>query len=220
MSEITALLEASRTFAGLTAETLALLRAVARRRVLTDGEVLFRRGTPRSGLYVLVEGRLAIVHGDVDHEETLVVLGPGEAVGEGSLLHTSEHSATARSLGRALLLEFPREALREALARDGRAAIEVLSRVALNMNRRLQYASPRQVGLDKAYAAGTTRREHDLLGDRDVPDDALYGIQTLRAVENFPITGVRLSHFPVLVRSLAMVKQACARANRRLGLLS
>ena len=35
----------------------------------------------------------------------------------------------------------------------------------------------------------TTRREHDLLGDRDVPADAYYGVHTLRAVENFPITG-------------------------------
>jgi aspartate ammonia-lyase len=220
MDDIAVLMESSRDFAGLAAETLALLRAVARTRRLVDGEVLFRQGTPRAGLYVLVEGQLAIVRGHGDHEETLVVLGPGEAVGEGSLLHASEHTSTARARGATVLVEFPREELREALAADGRTAIEVIGRVALNMNRRLQYASPRQVGLDKAYAAGTTRREHDLLGDRDVPDDALYGIQTLRAVENFPITGVRLSHYPVLVRSLAMVKQACARANRALGLLT
>jgi aspartate ammonia-lyase len=87
------------------------------------------------------------------------------------------------------------------------------------MTRRLTYASSREVGLAKAYASGSTRREHDLLGERDVPQDALYGVQTLRAVENFPITGIRLSHFPALVRALAMVKQAAARANCRLGLL-
>lgn len=64
-----------------------------------------------------------------------------------------------------------------------------------------------------------TRREHDLLGDRDVPSDAYYGIQTLRAQENFHITGVPLSHFPKLIVALAQVKRAAARANRRLGAL-
>ncbi len=64
-----------------------------------------------------------------------------------------------------------------------------------------------------------TRREHDLLGDRDVPAEAYYGIQTLRAQENFHITDVPLSHFPKLIIALAQVKRAAARANKRLGAL-
>ncbi len=64
-----------------------------------------------------------------------------------------------------------------------------------------------------------TRREHDLLGDRDVPADAYYGVQTLRAQENFHITGVPLQHFPRMIEALAQVKRAAARANRRLGAL-
>ena len=65
-----------------------------------------------------------------------------------------------------------------------------------------------------------TRREHDLLGERDVPAAALYGIQTLRAMENFAISGVELHEFPTLVAGLASVKQAAALANRDLGLLT
>src|SRR5919109_4765767 len=64
-----------------------------------------------------------------------------------------------------------------------------------------------------------TRIEHDLLGDRDVPADAYYGIHTLRAVENFPITGIPISAYPDLVTALACVKQAAAIANCELGLL-
>ncbi len=72
----------------------------------------------------------------------------------------------------------------------------------------------------KAPCAGTNvRSEHDLLGDGDVPANALWGIHTKRAVANFPITGVPVGHFPELVRALALVKQAAARANRRLGYL-
>jgi aspartate ammonia-lyase len=45
-----------------------------------------------------------------------------------------------------------------------------------------------------------TRLEHDLLGERDVPGERYYGIQTLRALENFNITGIPISHYPRLVK--------------------
>ncbi|HEY5169073.1 MAG TPA: aspartate ammonia-lyase [Thermoleophilia bacterium] len=64
------------------------------------------------------------------------------------------------------------------------------------------------------------RVEHDLLGDREVPVDAYYGIHTLRARENFPITGIAISTYPDLVNALVSVKQAAAAANRDLGLLA
>ncbi|MCD9196180.1 aspartate ammonia-lyase [Streptomyces albireticuli] len=70
-----------------------------------------------------------------------------------------------------------------------------------------------------ASVPGPTRSEHDLLGDRDVPAAAYYGVHTLRAVENFPITGTPISAYPDLVTALAAVKQAAALANRDLGLL-
>ncbi len=64
-----------------------------------------------------------------------------------------------------------------------------------------------------------TRTEHDLLGDREVPADAYYGVHTLRAIENFPITGTPISIYSELVRALAAIKQAAAQANQALGLL-
>jgi aspartate ammonia-lyase len=64
-----------------------------------------------------------------------------------------------------------------------------------------------------------TRLEHDLLGDRQVPDSAYYGVHTLRALENFAVTGTAISIYPDLVGALACVKQAAAIANSELGLL-
>jgi aspartate ammonia-lyase len=64
-----------------------------------------------------------------------------------------------------------------------------------------------------------TRIEHDLLGDRAVPADAYYGIHTLRALENFAISGTPIAIYPDLVVALACVKQAAAIANAELGLL-
>jgi hypothetical protein len=65
-------------------------------------------------------------------------------------------------------------------------------------------------------SSGATRKETDLLGERQVPAGALYGIHTVRALENFP-----LSNRPVhvlLVHAFGAVKLACARANRALGI--
>ncbi len=65
----------------------------------------------------------------------------------------------------------------------------------------------------------STRLEHDSLGQREVPSDRYYGIQTLRALENFSITGIPIAHYPRLVHSLAYIKKAAALANIELELL-
>src|SRR6476660_7260299 len=59
------------------------------------------------------------------------------------------------------------------------------------------------------------RIERDSLGDVEVPNDALYGAQTARAIRNFPITGLR--PHPALVRATVLVKRAAAETNRDLG---
>lgn len=63
------------------------------------------------------------------------------------------------------------------------------------------------------------RTEHDLLGDREVPAEAYYGVHTLRALENFAITGTPISVYPELIKALACIKQAAALTNNELGML-
>ena len=65
-----------------------------------------------------------------------------------------------------------------------------------------------------------TRIEHDLIGDIEVPKDALWGVHTARAVANFPITGVSIGHYRNFVRAFGLVKAAAARANGTTGALS
>ena len=67
--------------------------------------------------------------------------------------------------------------------------------------------------------SGKTRREHDLLGEMEIPEEYYFGVQTMRAVENFHIIRVRLNFFPRLIHALADVNQGAAAANRDLGLL-
>jgi aspartate ammonia-lyase len=63
------------------------------------------------------------------------------------------------------------------------------------------------------------RVEHDFLGERNIPDEAYWGIHTLRAVENYPITGLKVGAYADIVRSLAFVKKAATQANHELGVL-
>jgi len=63
------------------------------------------------------------------------------------------------------------------------------------------------------------RLEKDLLGEREIPLDAYWGVHTLRAVENFPISGVPIGHYRSLVRGLGFIKEASARANQQLGVI-
>jgi aspartate ammonia-lyase len=63
------------------------------------------------------------------------------------------------------------------------------------------------------------RKEHDFLGELAIPEDAYYGVQTMRAVENFKISEVRLSQCHGLICALAYVKKAAALANMDLGVL-
>jgi aspartate ammonia-lyase len=65
--------------------------------------------------------------------------------------------------------------------------------------------------------AQKTRTESDLLGKKEIPFDAYYGVQTLRALENFQISGVKTNFYPDYVKAYAIVKLAAARANTETG---
>jgi aspartate ammonia-lyase len=64
-----------------------------------------------------------------------------------------------------------------------------------------------------------SRIEHDFLGEKEIPDNVYYGVQTLRAVENFSITGIVMSSQPLFIQAFGYVKKAAAMANRDCGIL-
>src|SRR5690606_25954449 len=63
------------------------------------------------------------------------------------------------------------------------------------------------------------RTESDLLGELQVPTSAYYGVQTQRALNNFKISNHKLNHYPIFVKSLAIVKLAAVETNFSLGLI-
>lgn len=65
-----------------------------------------------------------------------------------------------------------------------------------------------------------TRTESDLIGSREVPESALYGVQTLRGIENFRISKFHLNEYPLFIQALAITKMGATVANRELDLLT
>lgn len=70
--------------------------------------------------------------------------------------------------------------------------------------------------ITKMPLSGKTRKEHDLLGELEIPEEYYFGVQTMRALDNFHISRVRLCMYPYFIKALAMVKEAAAKANRDL----
>ena len=199
----------------LTADDVALLATRAQVLGYLKGAYIFHESQPRRFWGLVLKGRIELRKGPRGHPRVLAVLGAGDSFGEGSILDDYPHSASAFVVESTEVLQIPRDAIEE-LGRERPALYATLLGTAAQMIAgRLRSG----VGRSEAYLSGEVRREKDLLGEREVPASAYYGVQTLRAVENFPITGIPLSQYPQLVKALAAVKEAAARTNAELGLL-
>jgi len=206
---------------GVTESALHQLARLVETRWYDVDALLFQEGAPRQFMAILVTGAVAIEKSVNARPVRLVTVGAGEAVGEGVLLDDAPHGTSARALQRTAVLVLGAHTLPLMIKEHPALYAALVSKAARSISHRLAATDATLIGRGRTvgFTGARTRREHDLLGDRDVPDDALYGIQTLRALENFPITGVAIREFPSLVEALASVKLAAARANADLGLL-
>jgi aspartate ammonia-lyase len=183
--------------------------------------ILFEEGEHRQLLALLLSGAVAIEKRQNGRPVRLATLGPGEAVGEGLLLDDSTHGTSARAILPTAAYVLTREQVEEMLRESPTLYAALVGRAARAISHRLSAVDATLVGRGRTLGFGgtRTRTEHDLLGEREVPDEALYGVQTLRALENFAITGVALRECPALIEALTSVKEAAAMANAELGLL-
>jgi len=184
------------------------------------GGILFEENQPRENLFLIAEGTVVLFKkAPLGEEKELALFRRYDFLGEGALMDDYPHSTTARAVEPTTAFLLSRTAVHELMATDAPLVVKILSQTARVISRRMRQTTNQVVNAAAQYISGRTRREHDLLGERDVPAEFYYGIQTLRATENFPITGISISRFPDLIVALAQVKLAAARANRDLGLL-
>ena len=191
------------------------------RRTYAAGEWLFHESGPRLWCGVLLEGQVEIKKGLHGSEVHLASLGPGAMIGEAVLLDDdSAHSTSAYSIKGATTLEASVEAWGDLRQKKPDIFYRIVAQVARRISERLHYAATMLLSNERAGQLFTNvRREHDLLGDREIPNSAYYGIQTQRALENFPISGTPLKNFSHFVSALAYVKKSAAMANGELGVL-
>jgi aspartate ammonia-lyase len=206
---------------GLTDSALHQLSKLVQLVSYDGDEVLFEEGSPREFLAIIVSGAIAVEKGANGRPVRLVTLGAGQALGEGLLLDGSPHGTSARTVQRTEAYVLRASQMPEMIKEYPTLYAALVGRAARSISQRLAATDATLVGHGRVlgFTGARTRTEHDLLGEREVPEDALYGVQTLRAMENFPITGTPLREFPVLVEALAAVKEAAALANAELGLL-
>ncbi len=206
---------------GLTDTALHQLANHVETKSFALNEELFEQGAARRLMAILVTGSVSIEKNSSGRPIRLVTLGAGEAVGEGILLDDSTHGTTARALQETEAFILSKAAVETILKDHPSLYAALVGRAARAISRRLAATDATLAGRGRVLGFGglATRKEKDLLGTREIPDDALYGVQTLRALENFPITGIAIREFPSLIDALAAVKEAAAMANAELGLL-
>ncbi|HUW06537.1 MAG TPA: aspartate ammonia-lyase [Williamwhitmania sp.] len=203
-------------FRGLTDEEFAILAQKVVEKSYKVGELLFHENGRREDIFVIKEGRVELFKTNAYGVETrLAYFGKGDFLGEGSWASDSPHSTSSRALEPTIVYSINRDFF----SNNASTSLKIFSNIARVISRRMRNANVRMVSSAAQYESGRTRREHDLLGERDVPFEYYYGVQTLRALENFNISGVTLNFYPALIEALAKVKQAAALANNELGLM-
>ncbi len=184
------------------------------------GVFLFRENKKRTAVYIIYAGDVELLKKTPQGEQKrLAYFSMGDVIGEGAFIDDTPHSTSARTVTACTLFSLDRENIEALFKSHPALGMKISMQLTKVISKRMRSSNTRFVSLGTQYISGATRTEHDLLGNKEVPNEVYYGIQTLRAIENFDITGVPLNFYPDIVRAFAMVKQAAVRANYALGLL-
>ena len=208
-------------FANLNESQGVLLGKFLELKKLSKGETVFSAGDIRDRLRLILKGQVEVITTTfTDFDEPLTIYGRGQFLGETALLQGGTfHKASAVAVTDVEMLLLTRENFLKIMKEDQELSCQIQMNIGIFSFERLSRGAS-HLGVQYAgYSTGKVRLEHDLLGEREIPDDAYYGVQTLRALENFRITDVTLKKFPILIKSLAQVKKAAALANAQVGIL-
>ncbi|MZP81801.1 MAG: aspartate ammonia-lyase [Bacteroidales bacterium] len=214
--EIIEFLKKIELFRGLTDDEYQMLMCCVEVKTYRAYQFLFRENGRRENIFIIYEGEVELFKSNpYGVEMKLTYFSKGDFLGEGSWDTETPHSTSARTLAPTTVLTLANEVFNK----NATTTLKIFSNITRVISRRMRHANSRMINPAAQYESGRTRNEHDLLGNRDVPYEYYYGIQTLRALENFNISGVALNFFPMLIDALAMVKEAAAEANCELGLM-
>ena len=183
-------------------------------------EWLFHESSPRRWGGIILDGEVEIVrgvHGSTKHYATL---GAGQLISEDAFLGEVPHTSGAFTRLGATLWQITADQIKAFRTEKPEVFFRIVARVAARISERLRVVSQSIAQVKSpVHLKGAMRLEHDSLGEREIPEQAYYGVQTLRAIENFPISGVYVHNFEHMIEGLAFVKKAAAMANHELGVM-
>jgi len=205
---------------GISEADLKIFFAEGEEKVYKANEWLFQESTPRQWAGIILEGDIELVrglHGSSRHIATMI---EGALISEGTFLEGDAHSNGSFTRNGATVWQISKDKIEDLKAKSPELFYRIVSQIAVGINRRLRVLSAQLYkNRQEAHVVSGYRMEHDSLGQRELSDQVYYGVQTQRAMENFPISGVMVSNFEHLIEGLAMVKKAAALANNELGVL-
>jgi len=186
-----------------------------------ERDYLFEENSPRNKfLYIILEGEVELFkRTPFGEEKRLTFFGKYDFLGEGTIMADTPHSTSARTLQPTLTYCISGEGFNKLFNQQTNVALKIFRQISKVISRRMRQSNSKVINVGAQYESGRTRTEHDLLGEREVPNEVYYGIQTMRGIENFTISGITLNFFPELIIALASVKMAAAHTNHELGLL-
>ncbi len=205
---------------GISEEDLNAFFAEGERKEYQANEWLFHESTPREWAGIILDGDVELVrglHGSSRHVGSLIA---GTLLSEGAFLGDDPHSTGAYTRHGATVWQISKEKIAAYCDAHPDIFYRIVARVAVGVSRRMGLLSDQIYRGDKeASVDAGFRLEHDSLGQREVPAQVYYGVQTQRAMENFSISGISVSNFEHFISGLAMTKKAAALANSELGAL-
>lgn len=208
-------------FQDITTQDLKLFAKHAQRQERLAGEILFNAQNLTKTLYIIESGSIQLYDTQGETEQSLTVFSNYETIGENMLISPVEkHGLSARFLSDSIIYTIDRQDFLYLLSQRGDLSQKIFSAISQIIMRRMRHTSNHYENIAALYRSSNTRIEHDLLGDKEVPETAYYGVQTLRALENFNISGITLNFYPDFIQGLAKVKKAAAMANHDLGHLT
>lgn len=206
---------------GISSEDLTIFFSEGEQKKYKPNEWLFQESTPRSWAGIILEGDVELVRGLHGTSRRIGSMIPGALISEGAFLEKDSHSNGGFTRNGATIWQISVEKIAEYKEKNPELFYRIISSVAVGVNRRMKVLSKELYRTRKNAQVTVSgfRIEHDSLGQREISDHVYYGVQTQRAIENFPISGVCVSNFDHLIEGLAMVKKAAALANNELGVL-
>ncbi|WP_397601938.1 lyase family protein, partial [Silvanigrella sp.] len=207
-------------FSSLSEKEIKTLSKYFEHLTFKKGATIYTPGQVRDKLRLILKGRIEVSAQTYDFEEPTTIYGPGQFLGEAALLQEGTlHKAKSIAVTNVEMVILSRANFLKLMKEHQDISCKIQMNIGTFVFNKLSRGASHGNVHFSGYGSGKKRHEHDLLGDREISDEAYYGVQTLRAIENFNITAVVLRDFPVFIKGLAQVKKAAALANCEIGVL-